>query len=222
MPSSVTPATRETAKSCLVTFGSYVNAGRLEPSYAFVNTCNKVIERKARDVESLYLLANGNDWYRSGIKGFGDGLRASAADLRERLAGYERKIFVGNSMGAYGALAFGYLSGATSVVAFSPQTRFDRPFLDAIDERRWRADLDALDGPDVGDMAIARIGRDAASAPSVTLYVGGTCTQDMAYADETVSLPGVRIEVVAGEGHDLVHALRETRQLAEIIAAQLR
>ena len=41
--------------------------------------------------------------------------------IRDRLAGYDRVVTYGVSMGAYGALAFSRALGATDVVAFSPQ-----------------------------------------------------------------------------------------------------
>jgi len=77
----------------------------------------------ARDhkVSHLGVLAHRADWYRE------PGLIARLEKLAAGgfFEGYERVLFAGSSMGAFGALAFSALAPGAHVLAFNPQTTLD-------------------------------------------------------------------------------------------------
>jgi hypothetical protein len=66
-------------------------------------------------VDAIHIVPLGNHWYQ-----YPD-LPAMCAAVREAVAGYERVITYGSSMGAYAAIRFGGWVGAHAALALSPQ-----------------------------------------------------------------------------------------------------
>lgn len=98
---------------------AFSHVGYPEGKFAFTNAfanlhCNK-----------LFLNCPGNSWYQNGIPGFGDSVEAAAMQLKLHIAelGVRRTIFVGMSMGGYGALLFGLLVGADIILAFTAEVQ---------------------------------------------------------------------------------------------------
>ena len=98
-----------------------------------------------RGISIVAFLARGNDWFQ-----YRD-MHAALAVARDALAGAERIVTYGSSMGAYAAIRFADALGASGCLAISPQYSNDRrkvPF-----ETRWADDgrrirwLRTIDGP---------------------------------------------------------------------------
>jgi len=203
----------------IFTFGSYVNLNRNAPSYAFMKTCLDMQAKYKVDCDIYYFLAKANDWYHSGVFGLGDDFEQSEAALRNLRGQYDKTVYVGNSMGGYAALAFGFLTDASRIVAFSPQTSLDRAFQTEIGETRWRDAISEVQAKYDGEaFAIDNLIRKRPGTQAqAQLFVGKECSQDVAYAKRLRFSPNVTVTEVPGEGHDLVHALRETGELVTII-----
>lgn len=96
----------------------------------------------ASGVSAIHVLGRGDDWYQ-----YPDTLDAMAA-VRAHVAGAERVVTYGSSMGAYAALKLADAAGAHAALALSPQYSVDPrrvPF-----ETRWSADARRLDfQPDI-------------------------------------------------------------------------
>jgi tetratricopeptide (TPR) repeat protein len=96
-------------------------------------------------ISALHILTDDNDWFQ-----YAEMDRVCAA-VREGLAGAERVLSYGSSMGGYGAIRFADAIGAHTVLALSPQYSVDRR--KARFERRWMQEqnrirfLPAIDGP---------------------------------------------------------------------------
>lgn len=97
------------------------------------------------DIGAIHILTHGNDWFQYAE------MAAVLEVVRAALAGAERILAYGSSMGGYGAIRFADAVGAHAVLALSPQYSIDRrkaPF-----ERRWTQDrrrirfLADIDGP---------------------------------------------------------------------------
>ena len=200
------------AKIALVTFGSFTNPGRTEPSYAFMNTVLRMKKNRGLVCDAYYFKANGNDWYFNGTEQQ-PSPDASVQLIQALLAKYDATVFLGNSMGAFGALYFGLRVGADAVVAFSPQTRFDQEYCDRIGESRWREEfkaMRAIRNPD--EMAIRSVWP-ANCETRVRLFAGALNQQDLHYCEELAGLPGAELTKYDESGHDLVHELRATGEL---------
>lgn len=204
------------ARTAIFTFGSFTNPGRTEPSYAFVNTVLRMRRMRRVVCDAYYFKAKQNDWYFSGLAGT-ESFEESCHELNRLAEGYDRTVFLGNSMGAYAALAFGLKVKTDLVLAFSPQTRFDLSFSDAIGERRWRTEFDTLRAQGlVEPMSVGSIWP-ASCDSRIRIFVGGSCPQDVAYVSDLSGKPGLEIMSFAESGHDLVHDLRASGHLEQLI-----
>jgi hypothetical protein len=211
------------ARGIVVTFSSYLNPGRTEPSYAFMKTVLGVKSLTETPFDVAYLLANGNDWYLSGVRGMGSDLEESIAQLRDFIAPYDWTVFVGNSMGGYAALAFGWVAQASRILAISPQTRLDKAFLDGIGDHRWvegrggmwsRTDLDRF--------ALQVLFQSAGPYTGLaTVVVGAGDARDVAHVNQIREFPHVEIREAVSGGHDLVHVLRDNGELASLVAFEV-
>jgi pimeloyl-ACP methyl ester carboxylesterase len=206
------------ASVAVFTFGSYVNRAETAPSYAFMQTCLKVKETCPVPFDICYFLSNANDWYLSGVRHLGEGLEGAVPHLREFMQGYERTVFMGNSMGGYAAAALGALAGASKVVAISPQTRFDADFHAAIQETRWPKSFNQMrQRYDVSQYRLASLVERADSQPNIHLHAGAACPQDDAYADDAGGSQGVTVHKVVESGHDLAHDLKKSGRLEALV-----
>lgn len=213
------------SKSALVTFASFCNPGRSVPSFAFLNSAIRARKIEGIKCDIYYLLAKKNDWYQSGLRGIsGKNLFQSAHQLKLLLSdfGYSRTIFMGNSMGGFASLSFGALCGASSVVAFSPQTRFDSTFCKSIKEYRWKKEFESMRSEgDVRKLSVGDIWLRSKKTPNAEIHVGMQSQQDMSYAKELRKLIGVNLVVHEESGHDVALDLRSDGRLHEIITTAL-
>jgi len=204
------------ANIALFTFGSYTNPRRSEPSYAFVNTVLRIRKYHRASFDVYYFRSKKNDWYFSGIDGC-DSLSASLEEVERLAQRYERTMFLGNSMGGYAAILFGLPAVANAVLAFSPQTRFDLAFCADIRESRWREAYDAMrSNYDVDAMALRNRWPGLFSG-DVEIHFGAKCAADERYAAQLDGLSGATPVGHEGCSHDLVHDLRASGKLEQII-----
>ncbi len=208
------------AAVAVFTFGSFVNPNRTAPSYAFMKTCLDLRKTRGGDFDAYYFLANGNDWYLSGINNLGNGLAEAGKALDGLRRRHARALFIGNSMGGFAALRFGYRIGADRIIAFSPQVRLDAHFRAQHNDRRWEDAIAKLQNAVPAEQLTLE--SDVAGAPAGALtradvYAGAECPQDIAQAHCLQRFPSVTVHAIPGTDHDLVHSFRETGQLKTIL-----
>ena len=112
---------------CYVTFDSY--------------TDNRTLDRpgfgedyfRGRGIDAIHVLSRENRWYQHAE------LADALATVAAAVAGYDRVIAYGSSMGGFAALHYGASSGATIGLALSPQYSVD-PAIVPFD-RRWAEDV---------------------------------------------------------------------------------
>jgi pimeloyl-ACP methyl ester carboxylesterase len=206
------------AGAAIFTFASFVNPGRQKPPYAFMQTCLQMRAARGVECDVYYFLSNTNDWYFSGVRGLGS-FADSIEALRHIRTRYRRTVYLGNSMGGFAALAFGFLTGATRIIAFSTLSRLDREFMTSIDDRRWKDDIAKIqDTYPVHSLILESLILNSASENTKAfVYVGKDSRQDLAHADCLRGLPGLTINKVDGAGHDLAHDMREDGELERIL-----
>ena len=123
---------------CYVTFASYTDDRTLDrPGFGEEYF-------RGRRIDAIHVLSRENRWYQH--PELMDALAAVAAAV----AGYERVIAYGSSMGGFAALRYGATCGATIGLALSPQYSVD-PAIAPFD-RRWPADLARIDFRDDADL----------------------------------------------------------------------
>ena len=112
---------------CYVTFASYTDNRTLDrPGFGEDHF-------RGRRIDAIHVLSRENRWYQH------PELTEALAAVAAAIAGYERVIAYGSSMGGFAALRYGASCGASVGLALSPQFSVDpavAPF-----DRRWPADL---------------------------------------------------------------------------------
>lgn len=117
--------------ACVITFDSYSD--------------DRSLDRRgfgqdffaSRQIDAVHFISRENDWYQYAE------MPAVAAEVAKLVRGHRRVVAYGSSMGAYAAIRFGGLAGATEALAISPQFSIDPR--SARFERRWRSDSERID-----------------------------------------------------------------------------
>jgi len=114
------------SKTCVVTFDGYTDIRTLDrPGFGegFF---------QSHQIDAIHILSRENDWYQY------PELPSAARTVAELVKRYDRVVAYGSSMGAYAAIRFGGLAGASVALAISPQFSIDPRV--ARFERRWKLD----------------------------------------------------------------------------------
>ena len=61
-------------------------------------------------------------WYLSRLRNIGKNHRHTVSFIKNKVESYNKRIFIGSSMGGFGALLYGTICNANLIFAFSPQT----------------------------------------------------------------------------------------------------
>jgi hypothetical protein len=208
------------SRIALFTFASRSKADGTEPTYALVNTFSKMKRAKDFECDAYFVRGKGNRWYFDGIDG-AETIEESVEFFKQLFLRYDHVVCVGNSMGGYGALLFGLACEATHIIAFSPQTRFDREFCEAIGERRWQGEYRSLPQYQSLEEMTARAMLDRNSKTRIDIYVGERQPEDVAYVREIEYYPNVTTHYMPSD-HNLVYELRKSGELERIIYESLQ
>jgi hypothetical protein len=164
----------------------------------------------------VFLNCPKNSWYLDGIPGLGDSLPAAAESLRRLLEhlglGGTRKICWGGSMGGYGAVTFGALLDAETIVATGAELALmvaggnTELILGRI---QGRTDLPELP---IADWISGSRGR-------FFLYSGEFAYHDLVSALKIAPLPQVRITTLRDFGHPLPGYIEDVHGLHPFLMA---
>lgn len=175
---------------------------------------------EAAGISAIHVMGVREDWYQ-----YAEMPEAMAA-VREAVAGAERVMTYGSSMGAYAAIRFADAAGADTVLAFSPQysidpakTPFEKRWSQDSARIAWRPEIDGpircaarpivIYDPCLGDGRHAdMIAADTPIHPIRLPHAGHPTTSLVA---EMAMLSGLVLEVLAGTA-DLEAFARDARQ----------
>lgn len=114
----------------------------------------------AQGCDAIFLRDSSQAWYQLGIDGVASDVIGLACWLRTRRRGYRRTVAIGNSMGGFAALLFGWLAEFDVTLAFNPQTTIALPDLVVLGDSRWQSLIGPLHARSTANVAPAR-GRNA-------------------------------------------------------------
>ena len=91
-------------------------------------------------VKKMYFRDLKQTWYHSNLPGIGNNVDEIASFIinQIKLQKVHRVVMIGNSMGGYAALLFGYLVKSDVIHSFSPQTFISQIFRWKYNDSRWK------------------------------------------------------------------------------------
>lgn len=107
----------------LVTFGYWTSVKR--ERYFCLKTSSLNLSNEI-PIDILYVRGK-STWYLGDLVGIGNGVDEIKSFFSEQIKNYKKVIFVGVSMGGYGAILYGSLCGVDCVFAYKPQTDLEYP-----------------------------------------------------------------------------------------------
>lgn len=158
-------------------------------------------------------------WYHCGVRGLSSNISETAAALRRLIAdiGAPRVVTLGTSAGGFGAILFGALIEADSVIAFSPQTFLTHRLRLVHRERRWHRqlrDLHRLTRPADRVLDLRSVLRRGQTP--IAVHVGSQERLDGTHARHIASLPCVDLQWHPA-GHNVAKHLRDSGQLERVV-----
>lgn len=202
----------------LVAFGGLANGTDRAP-YEFVR------QTGALGVHRVFVRDLGQCWYQEGLPGTADGVDAAVAVLGGVLDGLggSRRVFVGNSSGAFAAVLFGVLGGADEMAAFGPLASLTRGSRLASRDRRWSGQIrkGRRVATDPSHLDLVRLLRSTGRTGSVSVHYGVQDPRDSRSARRLGRLPGVRTVGHPG-GHLFIRKLRDAGTLLPILESAVR
>lgn len=157
----------------------------------------------------VFVIDKRRRWYNDGII---DGISQSLDCLLKSL-GSETSVFIGNSMGGFGAIVFAKrVKTCRRVIAFSPQSSVN-PEVVPFEKRwnEWRTDIRNWDVKD----ALEELSSDV----SYHLMFGAEDATDVLHAQrfESLRLSHVHSTIVPGCEHDVARVLKERGLLSDLL-----
>lgn len=209
LESSISVEASRGSGTVVCTFGG-IRQGIGIPIFEFRRTLERY------DADRIFVRDLRQRWYHGGIKEAQmGGLNEYEEVLEKLLAPYNRKVFIGNSMGGFAALYFGSKLGADAIIAFDAQT-FIGPIKRFIfRDYRWARQianlyLSGFFSKNVFDLANYDLSK-------ATILAGAQSRQDIAHA-ENARKTGAKIVIVDGAKHDLVKRYRDSGKLDALLS----
>lgn len=163
----------------------------------------------------ICLKDGGNNWYSGGADGF-NSIDETTAFLSHHMR--PQTLFIGSSMGGFGALYFARLCTPSGVFAINPQVFIDKAGREAMRDGRWASDVDRIHSQAGEGFANAIANW---TGTPVEAHFAGADNRDTAHAACLAqSVPSARVHIHEGCGHhDLPKLLRDNGTLNEVLCS---
>lgn len=176
--------------------------------------------------KKIFIRDHEQAWYHRGVRGVAEDIDELTRYLRRQIEyqGCRRVVMLGNSMGAYAAILTGCLLTADEVIAFSPQTFIGRSRRWLSWDHRWWRQIARIYWSRSAIPAYYDLRSVLRSRPGPTvyhIYYAKGDKADRRHAVRMRSLPRVFLHPVDAAGHNMVHILRDSGALTEILQRTL-
>ena len=211
-----------------VTFG-FVHWER-RPDFDFFGRLKKLETLSGTPINKLLLRDPANAWYQRGLPGVGADIASAAARLRDLIAAVAPKktVFIGQSMGAYGAIMFGALLDVDTILAFGPLSFFDPVSAITYHDRRWLPVMLNVDQdpPPMMYRDLPALCRARGTKPDLRVFFGTrpdanaseSTGLDVLHAMRFAALANCRVQPFPASGHAVVQYLIDTGQIDALLA----
>lgn len=203
------------ASSLYIFFGGIAGAIGLPP-FEFYNSS------KILDEHKIFVRDFAQSWYQHGLPGLSHDIYSTAGYLQTHIDNLKpaRIFFVGNSMGAYGAMLVNEILGYGETIAFAPQT-FISPILRLRHrDYRWGKQIfstyrKSLFKKHIWDIKPVLLRQ--RKNRKLSIFVSKSSRLDLIHATHIKDIPGVHIYPFEDGGHRLVKLLRDKGVLPAIM-----
>lgn len=209
----------EDSDKLLVSFGGIRN-GIGMPVFEFYKSL------KGIECDKIFIKDVNQAWYHKGIndeiKNIPD-LQAYLSYLIDYKA-YKKVVFVGNSMGAYGAILFGSLLNVDNIIAFSPQTfigKWKRLFYG---DKRWKKQIKKVHEGNLNQRKyydLKMFLKKKKFTSNITILYSSVDKLDSIQAQNLNRIENVQFKSFSFGGHSFIKNLRDNGLLIEIITESL-
>lgn len=167
------------------------------------------------DCAALFVRDLGRQWYQYDRNEIRDAAARITAAING--SGAEHSLFLGNSMGGFGALLFGSLCGANAILGFAAQTAIDPVVTAAMGDMRWTSFQKAIPSYPHGDLTTF-----PAPRARIVLCCGSDEPLDGAHIERLAAVWQIEKRVIAKSAHDVAARLRESGELVPLISGLVR
>ncbi|MCA8321014.1 hypothetical protein [Burkholderia cepacia] len=145
------------------------------------------------DFSTILLKDLSNSWYTQGLEGVGSTHEEVIRYLTPIRSRYKRTLFIGDSMGAFGAILLGSRLGADKIIAMSPQTSVNTRTCRIMGDDRFTKYFERLTDVPASIQDVREILR-LWPAKSLDVYVSRADPQDVENAISIESMPNVKVQ----------------------------
>jgi len=172
------------------------------------------------DVDKIFVRDMFTSWYLQGLRGLTHTISDTAAYLRSIIdeCQYKHVVFIGYSMGGFGAIAHGVLAGARVILAFGPQTFVDPLNRAKHGDSRWTTEMASIPPllePRFQDMKVLINSTNYSGA--IHLYYPTDHRLDQVHAVHLGSCRQVVLHKSGNGGHRMVQKMKSAGQLYRIL-----
>jgi hypothetical protein len=168
------------------------------------------------DFSAILLKDLSNSWYTKGLEGVGNSHEDVIAYLTSIRARYKRVLFIGDSMGAFGAILLGSRLNADKIIAISPQTTVSPQTCRLMGDGRFLRYFDRLTDIPAAIQDAREILR-VWPPKSLDIYVSRGDIADVENAMNIEGLPNVNIQYIEQFDHWMAEQLKRYSALRGMV-----
>jgi len=207
-------AERNEKPTLLVLFAG-LGVGNNPPTFIFYNFLKDFPQ-----VDKLFVRDLSRRWYLDGLGDLARNVEETSRLLSQRMADYDRTVFVGSSAGGMAAILYGELTGAHKVLSFAPQTVLTEAKEREIGDERWPRLMKKLRSCD-GARQFLDLNNMAPFSTAIDIHYAVNCEHDKLHAQR---IAGNRVTCFPHEDaqdHMLAMHLRDTGLLKKLFEAEI-
>lgn len=162
--------------------------------------------------------------YQRPIPGLGSTLSEICDHIADAVAGQRRVVLVGNSSGAYAAMAAGLRIPRSRVLAFAPVTFLNRRLRRFHRDRRWAKYIEPVNGrdhPEPEVLDLKGLYRTAPERPDVDLYYARNHRLDRVHARRMRRIDSLTVHPLEERDHGFIRKLRDDGRLVRMLRQAL-
>ncbi|NRR92003.1 hypothetical protein HSX10_10540 [Winogradskyella undariae] len=203
------------SKILLVSFGG-IKQGMGIPIYEFYNVFKDI------GCDKVYIKDVNQAWYHKGVNREIDDIKKLKELLQKIIikGAYEKVIFIGNSMGGYGAILFGALLNVDSVIAFSPQTFIGKINRFWYRDHRWKKELSKVYLDNFSQKKYYNLKKSLKREifnPKIEIFYSLNDKLDSLHAERLKNQFNIKLVPYLKGNHNLIKVLRDDGELINII-----